>query len=580
MKMDNKHTIDKQVRAALEAFEQPYNADHWAAMSAKLDALDADEADFDKSLRARLSDIQPSFAPLNWDKMSAELDDIERTETAIDDSLKSKFERITADYRPNHWQMMSERLDYEFSWRAKIVRYKIVELALMLLALFTVGNYLDRLDTEGVGSIKNYELKMGNPDVLNVSPKAENQPIMPMETKSFYNQKGRTGKGILPKGVTKQPILPTGKPIAAMENAKQNVGNEFQNKMLGDNLNGNLTSDLTNTSTAKVDFDFTKNDAQNAVINPNLSNAQKASLTENAVKNGQNTEGPVSPNSDVKTVAQVSPQAENNSATEAIAQQSNNSIASNLIVEPTPILQANALEINALNDAPTLPKMLIEKKSKWRIGVSLASATDWISTSFLRNRSLEKQTQIAPNAGATVGISYRRGKWEAESGINFHIKKYELPNIEVITGNFLRSGYAVESPKNLRLSIVSIPLSISYHVKETRRWDMTAHIGFTANGIVDAYEIRDVKVTAPSAIKNISSVELPQYSQGILNGGSWNDNSYITASIGVGVEYKLSKRTSVFIQTSAERHISDRGVGTLNDRINSVNIQGGAKWHL
>ena len=50
---NGKNTIDDQIRAALEHFEQPYNAEHWHKMWGKLAALDAADASFDASLRER-----------------------------------------------------------------------------------------------------------------------------------------------------------------------------------------------------------------------------------------------------------------------------------------------------------------------------------------------------------------------------------------------------------------------------------------------------------------------------------------------------------------------------------------------
>ncbi len=232
---NEKNTIDDQIRAALEHFEQPYNAEHWHDMNAQLDALtaadvafdtsvrgrladisavpmadawskmaekldnlDAAEVSFDAALRGRLADVAATPQMGDWSKMAAALDSFDDTESEFDDVLRRKLENIAGKY-PNHWAMMNERLDREFTLRGKIVRYKVIEAALILLALFTVINTIDK-NTEG----SLLELKMKNEE-LKVTTQSATDSKADNRATNNSEAKNRVGNAVAPTFKTTTP---------------------------------------------------------------------------------------------------------------------------------------------------------------------------------------------------------------------------------------------------------------------------------------------------------------------------------------------------------------------------------------
>jgi hypothetical protein len=143
MEMSKENTMDTRVRQMMEDFEVPYQADSWQKMAEKLDNLDAQDADFDLTLKNRLENTALSTPPSRWDLMRQHLDDLDSQDAKFDDMLRTKVEQTYAKYQSKHWEMMSRRLDEEFSWKARIMRYKVAEVALLLLVIFTVFNYWD-----------------------------------------------------------------------------------------------------------------------------------------------------------------------------------------------------------------------------------------------------------------------------------------------------------------------------------------------------------------------------------------------------------------------------------------------------
>jgi hypothetical protein len=102
--------------------------------------------------------------------------------------------------------------------------------------------------------------------------------------------------------------------------------------------------------------------------------------------------------------------------------------------------------------------------------------------------------------------------------------------------------------------------------------------------LVDALDRRE---EPPTAALNASGPPpqnkpiLASYSKGLMNGGETKENVYFTGQAGVGVEYRLTPSTNLFLQPTAAFMLNKtRGIGTLNDRLQTYSIQGGAKWRL
>ncbi len=618
---NEKNTIDDQIRAALEHFEQPYNAEHWQAMNARLDALNAADAAFDTSvrghlanisavpmadawskmaeqldnlnasevsfdaaLRGRLADVVATPQMGDWSKMAAALDSFDDTESEFDDVLRRKLENIAGTH-PNHWAMMNERLDHEFTLRGKIVRYKVIEAALILLALFTVINSIDK-NTEGSVlelKIKNEELNIAAP--ANSGLKIKNEALQGMPQSAVDSKAGNEASDNSEvknrEGNTTTPTFKTITPTAT------NAVKSFDNS-----TNWRLRSGIKSPQNGQ----YNKQDAQNSQQNPQPSLTPAGQpIVDNTLRNQglpsvltpqnvENTEGGTSPSREVNAASNSAKNAEvatlptANAATQTLAE----------VVPSIDVLKANSLESNKLNAVPNIIKANTDKKAKWRLSTFGTAALDWVTTSFVdKDRVLNRQEQGVANFGVNALVGYKRGKVEVETGVMFNQKKYSIANVELITGTVVsRNATKIEKPQDLRLSIVSIPLNVNVNLKETRRLNVYAHGGVATNAIVDALDRREIikpfdLTNTNSPAPPASEIETATYSKGLINGGETKENVFFTAQIGAGLEYKLTPKTSLFLQPTASFMLGkERGIGSLHDRIKTYSIQGGAKWRL
>ena len=268
------------------------------------------------------------------------------------------------------------------------------------------------------------------------------------------------------------------------------------------------------------------------------------------------------------------------------------STANQSLVEVVPILdilQANLLESNKLDIPINIIKTNADKKARWRLSAFGTTALDWVRTSYVSSRIQSFQEQRVANYGVNTLVAYQKGRVEVETGLSFNQKKYSIANVERTSGSNAR-GLVQEKPDKLRLSILSMPLNFNVKVKGSRRWDIYAHTGVAVNAVVDAFDYSDKVVTEPDPNQPPSSAppaqnsgdnEISSYSKGLINGGETKDNVYWTGQIGAGIEYKLTPKTSLFLQPTASFMLSKkRGIGTLDDRIQTYSIQAGAKWRL
>jgi hypothetical protein len=629
MKNNEKMTLDEQVRAALENFAEPYNAAHWQAMNERLDALDAADTAFDKSLRGRLADIsvlpmadawskmadklddmdaaESSFddtlrgrladvkvAPTmgDWSKMSAALDNFEGAETEFDDVLRRKLENIAARH-PNHWAMMNERLDREFTLKGKILRYKVIEVALMLFAFFTVLNVLD-LNTEGSGfdaNNQNVEATSGKNQDSDANETLKSSSAKGLESNASSNN---TGNKAAASNATTPSTEPNTQQFITPQSNLQTPNNNVKSFDNSPNwrLRGGIQSPQNSgqfapqnspSATQPQNFipkgqPFVDNSGQNGV-----NNGQNMAGNDIPIRIG--TEGVSFRNSGLQNPAFSTNEPANAFNTAINGGNTNQSIVD--VVPAINILQANLLNNNKLDAPINIVQANADKKGRWRLATFGTTAVDWVKTSFVDGDRVQHfQEQRVANVGVNALVAYKRGKVELETGIMVNRKKYSIENVVVISRAVVRGATTVEKPKDLRLSIVSIPLNANVQLKNTRRWNIYAHSGVAANAIVDALDRReDIKPAFSSSNAGGPPPQndpiLASYSKGLINGGETKENVYFTGQVGVGVEYRLTPSTNLFLQPTAAFMLNKKqGIGTLDDRIQTYSIQGGAKWRL
>lgn len=572
--------FDDNLADKLRGVEVPYVADHWQLMADKLGALDAEEARFDNDFADKLKGIEVPYVASNWAGMSARLDDMDDAETAFDDLLSQRLERLQVNYQPEHWNFMAQRIEETFSWRAKVVRYKVVEVTLVLLTLFTVGNMLDLPFDSDYSNAINTGVKVEKTNKTQDNNVKKAAPEKVKQTKSFNNPTDWRTRPATPNN-TKFEQKDVDKPVAAA------------NAVPLDIVTNPLVAELSN-----IHGQNPLNTVINKVINNGMNNGvhhnsdgevpADAVLTTETTQTVTITEGAVFDKLPMKKVLALGRVKD-----EELIDNQTVIAAASKVLRPIDILKPNLLNDRFYDKNVTFP-LFVEKKAKWRLNVFGLPIADMVSYNYSLKRTKITEKEIAANLGAGIAFGYNKGRVEIESGLTYLDKKYGLPNVEVIRGNF-RNSYTVEKPQYLHLNIVSIPLSINYTAKETMRWRFYARVGAALNTIFSSKEEQFVESTsnfsnAPaSAQNNYSEYEPNIYPKGVFQKGFFKDNkwyggfkenAYLTANAGIGVEYRLTNKLNIYMQPTMDYHFGKNGIGSLNDRINSFSVQGGVKMNI
>jgi hypothetical protein len=482
-------------------------------------------------------------------------------------------------------------LDEHFTLKGKIVRYKIIEVSLMLLALFTAYNLFD---TEGTVEIQQFKTE------------AKAQPRKSTDPKTFnngYDWRKQNSNQNSKKQKSNQPIVST----QNIDNQYVANGNSYNSTIVASG-NGVIDNPLQGVQDDKNNVSAV--DELNDKVNStnNVEDIKTLAATTNNTKitleNTPNTEGGASliqPQDAVAALSTKSPNELNVVSETPMAPLDLNVSDLNKansvdVAEAVNVLRPKALSISSLYQTIDIPRA--KKNQWWRFGLFGTSSSDIAQTDYSVNNIFREGTNIAEgNKGLGFSVGFKKGKFELESGLAFKHKEYTPKGLNVVTGSFLDNGGwdTIVTPNLVKMNVLNIPLNFNYYFSESKHFNFYASIGATANfalGINAIYpadadvKIDQLKAKKAKANNNLQStnnnggvkeVDIALYSQGIVDDFKFKENYYFTAQVALGLEYKMSSFTSLFLQTGYEQHVFQAGIGSRNDRISSFNLQAGAK---
>ena len=178
-----------------------------------------------------------------------------------------------------------------------------------------------------------------------------------------------------------------------------------------------------------------------------------------------------------------------------------------------------------------------------------------------------------------IGYSYRKGGFEIGTGVYYARKAYNPQIQNQITGKF-SEGYAVETLKNIEFDLVSVPLFLNYSLLSGEDFNLYAGVGSSINMITTAgYKVRENGEVFDVLSRNQATGRSASrdYTQGILQGGKFHDNLFISLDLSIGLETKLSDRMSIFFAPTLRQHIGIAGIGPNKDHVHSLGLNMGLK---
>ncbi len=193
------------------------------------------------------------------------------------------------------------------------------------------------------------------------------------------------------------------------------------------------------------------------------------------------------------------------------------------------------------------------------------------------------ETRRTPGYSGGLAVGFRPGKWGVEAGIAFSQKTFTpQKQVEIYAGS-LNQGYYGSYADQVDGVLASVPVKVTRRMAHFGKTQVHATAGMTANVAIEKnyrYQKTYYPGTQPIGTPTTSQPTLLQDGQGLLEGGSFGDNAYVTADLGLRVEHPLGKRLVAFVEPTCQFNVAGQGIGPKPARINTVGFHAGVMASL
>ncbi|MEM7105315.1 MAG: outer membrane beta-barrel protein [Bacteroidota bacterium] len=432
----------------------------------------------------------------------------------IDDLARKAFENMEVPYQPEDWDLMEARLNKERKLQGQLLFFKGVEVALVLFALWTVFQFLPA----------NFP--------SSTSPSNAEEPAM-----------------IIPADVERAEIQPT-----------ENILDESKETVApGTNTTNPLNA---NAQSGKPVADGTLN---NDIYQP----SSKYNGKEDVAVNDENSADPLPPDltlqpDDMNETINQNEIAYNKTTTLENLNETNSSIPT---VESS--LARTALSTVML---PARAPFTLEDNFEWAF---FPIGGDPIPDRVRRPKRLSVIFSPDMNGmennlamGFSVGILAAKeltDNWDIETGLAYSYKPFDyLASDE--EGNPIME----DAVQDVQLHLAEVPVMMQYSFNKSVNWRSYATFGVSTFLIAHAdYNKKNIEL--PIVVEDNSD-------KGLLQGGRFMPNFYLTANLGFGLERKLSKNTSLFVQPTFRYPLMK--MGPYEDKLGTFSLAMGARTTL
>ena len=531
--MGNKKNIEQLIREKMQQLQIPYEPKHWQLMEERLrnepgfKLIDEDELISLARLHeaAEKSSLTSSVQrEQNWDILEQRLYEkgilTPRTEpeTLLRNSLRYREE----PYNSAHWQQMSRHIDHEFSIVHRLIRYKVVEVAIMLLLIISILQY-EPLSPFGKSlrwfNLPNLYKHEQVPSVASAKRETERETQLSLQEINTYP----------PQTTLKKPDERVAPPVSLAER--------------------HTSSNLKQIAPAKVE---PKTNRQSSIVPQSITyetadvNKKERKRIDNKANTSRNKFKLLAPlfNKDKKIFAKT--------------------------------------ETRKLKAKAHKPLLSRGRTSLW-------AAYDYNRIYSPRDPVFNTASYLIDSFGLSAGVDFGIGlnNWEFRFGAAYSSVAYRSFTPTLTYGNF--SLLIVEDFDGVQYDMLEIPVSFSLYLNPSgKRWD--AYVSAGASGVFvlnNSYKYRYDVITSSEkpnptdsevdALLSQSKLKKKNFSEGIFEGGSWKDNSFLFGQISLGLERRINARWQVYLEPTYRVHLSNRGLGPNRDHLRNLSLRLGLK---
>lgn len=522
--------VDEAAKSALEDFQVKYNPADWAIMGAILDAETPEE--IDDVAKSALQNYAAPFVPMDWEMMDEALDDA-GFPNEIDEAAKAALQQFNAT-QPSNWAAMESILAEVEQIRRQLIITKSIELFLFIFAIWTIGNFLpfkQKSSKAAVYPIENI-IEIENNNVVNATE--ENQP--------------QADKSFAPK-INNLSIFNQ----SSENNFDNNINSSSGNIEIGNNLNARNLGE-------SFELDIPTFNNINSIPPIENNRDTKVSAADKPIAAvlipRQTKEVLVTyPTKKGKTF-------KNNNLI-------NNLNSNNVIVglNNANFVERKTFDLNDDIDQTLDRNYSINKESRlYRVRMKISVSPEY--GSFVNTQESYNNRKITSGFATSLGVDYAISKKvEVSSGISYNRKSYIQRTQSMFVNTY--NPFSLEEVKKVNLSLIQVPVRMNYNIKKDDNIRLYSIIGITAGLVMKAvsntqeallagsFLIRDTNTQDNLTVDNYNNRS--SLTEGILQNGEINTSAFVTADVGLGLEYQASRRFSFFIEPLFQRSINKIG---------------------
>lgn len=179
--------------------------------------------------------------------------------------------------------------------------------------------------------------------------------------------------------------------------------------------------------------------------------------------------------------------------------------------------------------------------------------------------------------GILLGMEY--GRIEIGSGLIYAAKEYQPLPVIFVKGSS-QKGFIAESLENIQLNLVNLPVYLRYDAIKKDKWRAYVTGGASLQIALGANYFISPPITLPVNTQAlVVEGDIQNTTEGWLEGGSFKQNSYVTANLSLGIERFVSERWSVFVQPTYHQSVGyfANGLGPNLDRIHTLSLWTGIR---
>lgn len=241
--------------------------------------------------------------------------------------------------------------------------------------------------------------------------------------------------------------------------------------------------------------------------------------------------------------------------------------------------------VAALAAAPlSPPPIVVTEGLAWPIKKSVQKGPFYASALAAFDRNVAQAegvaSQLSRTNGGGLAAGYRKGKWGMEVGVAYSTRRFRpRKQVEIVSGNINKGYYGVYT-QEVSADVVTVPVKVTRRIGRAGR--LTAHAVAGLSATVATEKAYSNKTVFYPGFQPQSGTDpqpkptgvLPQ-AKGVLEGGAFKGNTYVSAVAGVRLEHPLSKRHTAFAEATYQPALTPKGIGPEASQINTISLQAG-----